>query len=102
MSLWQKMFDWFAGSGRPRLDYELIALLDIALWDLKAKSNNEPLWKSLGGSRPRANSYASLNCLSLDEREISEWFRSMAATHGFREGKLTVGLWYSASMIAIP
>ena len=34
-----------------------IAVLDVALWDLKAKANDEPLWKTLGGTRPRANAH---------------------------------------------
>ena len=28
-----------------------IGAIDLALWDLKAKINNEPLWKTLGGSK---------------------------------------------------
>ena len=35
-----------------------IAALDLALWDLKAKLNDEPLWKALGGRRPRVNVHA--------------------------------------------
>ena len=31
------------------------AALDIALWDLKAKLRDEPLWKALGGARPKVN-----------------------------------------------
>ena len=43
------------GEGLPETT---IAALDVALWDLKAKANDEPLWKTLGGARPRANSHA--------------------------------------------
>jgi len=32
-----------------------IAALDIALWDLKARLNAEPLWRTLGGLRPKVN-----------------------------------------------
>ncbi|HEY0939879.1 MAG TPA: enolase C-terminal domain-like protein [Steroidobacter sp.] len=34
---------------------EAIAALDIALWDLKAKRDDQPLWRALGGLQPRAN-----------------------------------------------
>jgi L-alanine-DL-glutamate epimerase-like enolase superfamily enzyme len=54
-----------------------IAALDIALWDLKAKVDGEPLWKTLGGSRPRANAYAGEP-------------HSIPATAGFHEGKLNL------------
>lgn len=37
-----------------------VAALDIALWDLRARSNGEPLWRTLGGLRPRANTHARL------------------------------------------
>ena len=30
-----------------------IAALDVALWDLKARINDEPLWKTLGASSNR-------------------------------------------------
>jgi L-alanine-DL-glutamate epimerase-like enolase superfamily enzyme len=66
--LWQDMSDTDA-------DPELIAALDIALWDLKAKANGEPLWKTLGGMRPRVNAYTSE-------------FDSMPTMGGFHEGKL--------------
>jgi L-alanine-DL-glutamate epimerase-like enolase superfamily enzyme len=84
VTLWQKLL-----TGNP--DFPAIALLDMALWDLKAKSNEEPLWKTLGGARPRANAYVSLGSLSLDDEEFSKRCSDMAEAHGFREGKLTVG-----------
>lgn len=60
------------------------ALLDIALWDLKAKYNGEPLWRALGGSRPQANAYISLDDDSPDIGEL-------AGQYGFREAKLSLG-----------
>ena len=30
--------------------WETLSAIDVALWDLKAKANNEPLWKTLGAS----------------------------------------------------
>jgi L-alanine-DL-glutamate epimerase-like enolase superfamily enzyme len=58
------------------------AALDIALWDLKSKANLEPLWKTLGGSRPRVNVHAGAHGISGSElRE-----------HGFRGAKLHVGV----------
>lgn len=66
--LWHEMA---ASSTNPKA----IAALDIALWDIKAKINDEPLWKTLGGIRPRANSFAA-DC------------DSMPAIGGFHEGRL--------------
>lgn len=69
-----------------------IAALDVALWDLKAKSNAEPIWKTLGGSRPRANACASLPDATLSVAQLSDWFEHMARDHGVRAGKLRVGV----------
>jgi L-alanine-DL-glutamate epimerase-like enolase superfamily enzyme len=85
VALWQKLLL------RKPAD-RAIALLDIALWDLKAKANQEPLWKALGGARPRANAYASVDGLSLDDEQLIERFSELAEQHGFGEGKLSVGL----------
>jgi L-alanine-DL-glutamate epimerase-like enolase superfamily enzyme len=75
-ALWQRMTE---SRSRP----DAIATLDGALWDLKARANDEPLWKTLGGARPNANAYASGNDLA--------WFGVMARDYGLRSGKLKVG-----------
>lgn len=85
VALWQKLL-----TDKP--DSHAAALLDIALWDLKAKSNDEPLWKTLGAARPRANAYASVSGLSLTDDEIAERFTDFAEKYGIGEGKLSVGL----------
>ena len=71
---------------------EAIALLDVALWDLKSKANDEPLWKTLGGARPRANAHASGMDLALSDEELSAWYVATARDYGLRGGKLQVGL----------
>ena len=69
-----------------------IAALDIALWDLKAKANAEPLWKTLGGTRPRANAHAGGIALTATDQELAGWYGSMARDYGLRGAKLRVGL----------
>ena len=69
-----------------------IAALDIALWDLKAKANAEPLWKTLGGTRPRANAHAGGIALTATDQELADWYGSMARDYGLRGAKLRVGL----------
>jgi L-alanine-DL-glutamate epimerase-like enolase superfamily enzyme len=59
-----------AGSAGPGGIYHLaLSAIDIALWDLRAKSVNLPLWRLLGGARERVPTYASgalMRGLSLD------------------------------------
>src|SRR5215831_5044926 len=58
------------GSAGPGGIYHLaLSALDIAIWDLKAKAVDQPLWKLLGGVRERVPTYASgalMRELSLD------------------------------------
>jgi L-alanine-DL-glutamate epimerase-like enolase superfamily enzyme len=64
------------------------ASLDHACWDLKAQANGEPLWKTLGGTRPRAPVHASLRGAVASDATVSEWFGKVSAAHGFRGGCL--------------
>ena len=89
--IWQQMTGAQSPGRRSKTRSRAIAVLDQALWDLKAKACDEPLWKSLGGARPRANAYASSAGLSLGDEELSAWYLRMARDHGLRAGKLRVG-----------
>lgn len=89
--LWQRMFDARRKSDHGGLVNAAISMLDVALWDLKAKANAEPLWKTLGGSRPRINVHASGFDPSGSDDSLFDWYRSLAKRFGFRGGKLKVG-----------
>ncbi|HMB59426.1 MAG TPA: enolase C-terminal domain-like protein [Xanthomonadales bacterium] len=64
------------------------AALDIALWDLKAKAQSEPLWKTLGAGRPRVNGYASWSEAAEEARPFEEWLNQVSGAYGMRAGKL--------------
>src|SRR3954466_7585374 len=56
----QKLKNAAGGSAGPGGIYHLaLSALDIALWDIRAKSVNLTLWKLLGGARDRVPTYAS-------------------------------------------
>lgn len=47
------------------------APIDVALWDLKAKAQNEPLWRLLGEARNAARAFVSdLGMLSVDLHDL--------------------------------
>src|SRR6516165_5748652 len=49
-----------AGGAGPAGMFTLaLAAIDIALWDIRGKALNQPLWKLLGGARQRVPTYAS-------------------------------------------
>ena len=66
----QKLRTAAGGSAGPGGIYNLaLSAIDTALWDVRAKSMNLPLWKLLGGARERVPTYASgalMRGLSLD------------------------------------
>jgi L-alanine-DL-glutamate epimerase-like enolase superfamily enzyme len=47
------------GSGPAGMFTLALSALDIALWDIRGKALNQPLWKLLGGARQRVATYAS-------------------------------------------
>ena len=89
--LWKKMVDFVFKSGCRGIAAEAIAGLDLALWDLKAKANNEPLYRTLGASSPKVKAYASDIGYSLTDDELRAFYEEMAGM-GIYLGKLKVGL----------
>lgn len=81
VALWQRM-DAATRDERSGIGRRSAAALDIALWDLKAKANDEPLWKTLGASRPRVNTHLRCEFEQNPEASIRQF--------GFRAAKLVV------------
>ena len=57
--LWKNMMDAAFKAGNRGIAGDALSALDVALWDLKAKINGEPLWKTLGASSRYVRAYAS-------------------------------------------
>ena len=69
-----------------------LSAIDIALWDIKGKALDQPLWKLLGGHRDRVATYASG---SLRRGLTDDQVRQAALTlvgKGFREMKTQMAL----------
>ena len=56
--LWQAMWWALHYGGRGGAQVLAISAVDIALWDLRARRQNAPLWRLLGGFDPRVPCYA--------------------------------------------
>lgn len=68
-----------------------VSAIDVALWDIRGKAFSQPVWKLLGGSRPRVPAYASgglWRTASADDlkRTAVEYKR-----RGFRAMKMRMG-----------
>ena len=80
--------DRFAAGSRRA---DVIAAIDIALWDLKAKLAEEPLWRTFGAKDGRVKAYASGLDLPLDDASLFDFYRGMAE-RGVDGGKLKIGV----------
>jgi L-alanine-DL-glutamate epimerase-like enolase superfamily enzyme len=89
-ALWQKMWWALHYGGRGGAASLAISAVDIALWDLKARSFRVPLWTLLGGHDPKVPCYAGGIDLdfSLDKllAQTNDNLRK-----GFRAIKMKVG-----------
>jgi len=80
------------GSGPAGMFTLALAAIDIALWDIRGKALNQPLWKLLGGARQRVPTYASgalRRNLSLEEVVAAA---GRLKEKGFREMKTQLAL----------
>ena len=67
-----------------------ISAVDLALWDIKGKANNQPVWQLLGGARSSLPIYGTCGFAFLSDEELSEVVKRVVAL-GFRGLKLQVG-----------
>src|ERR1700730_1648196 len=80
------------GSGPAGMFTLALSAIDIALWDIRGKALNQPLWKLLGGARQRVSTYASgalRRNLSLEEVVAAA---GRLKEMGFREMKTQLAL----------
>ena len=88
--MWQKMWHGLHFVGRGGAAGFAISAVDIALWDLKAKLADEPLWRFLGGCDPRVKIYAGGIDLLTPIEELCEQTHANLE-RGIRAIKMKVG-----------
>ncbi len=88
--IWERMWWRLHYIGRGGLVSFAMSAVDIALWDLKGKRENLPLWKLLGGCSGEARAYAGGIDLQLGPDELVEQTRRNLSK-GFRAIKIKVG-----------
>ena len=69
-----------------------LSAIDIALWDIKGKALDQPLWKLLGGHRDRVATYASGSLRrGLTDEQVCRAAQTLVGK-GFREMKTQMAL----------
>jgi L-alanine-DL-glutamate epimerase-like enolase superfamily enzyme len=80
------------GAGPGGILTMALSAIDVALWDIKGKALNLPLWKLLGGGRDRIATYASgalRRGLKLEEAITAA---GRLREKGYRQTKMQLGL----------
>ena len=92
--LWERMYTGSAMTGRRGLGICAMGALDMALWDLRGKIENKPVWQLLGGAAQQfATPYASILPAGDDLTSYTDGLvrRTVAARDlGFHAAKLEI------------
>ena len=90
VSLFDALLSRSFKAGHSGATYGGIAILDAALWDLKAKLAGEPLWRLLGAGDRFVAGYASGLDIGLTDEQLAGFYATMA-DRGFAAGKIKGG-----------
>lgn len=90
-ALYEENFHYMRGVGRKGLAFCAYSAVDIALWDLKGKILELPLYRLLGGKSNKVPIYASGGWTSYSTGELVAEAKSMVA-RGFDKIKVKVGV----------
>jgi L-alanine-DL-glutamate epimerase-like enolase superfamily enzyme len=90
--LWERMHRRAYKHARGGIVIAAISGIDIALWDLRGKMANMPVWRLLGGYRKRVPAYAT-GGFYAEDKGVPELVAEMKSyvDAGFRAVKMKVG-----------
>ena len=88
--LWERMWWGLHYVGRGGIATLAISAVDVALWDLKARRLETPLWRLLGGHDPAVKAYAGGIDLQFPLEQLLAQTQSNL-DNGFRAIKMKVG-----------
>ncbi|RJX69241.1 mandelate racemase/muconate lactonizing enzyme family protein [Tsuneonella suprasediminis] len=89
-AIYDAMLSQVFKSGHAGATFGAIAAVDMALWDLKAKMADEPLWRTLGALDRFITGYASGLCHGLSDDEFAAHYQSWG-DRGFSSAKVKGG-----------
>jgi L-rhamnonate dehydratase len=87
--IWDKLYWLMMPRGQTGYAAHALAAIDLALWDIKGKALNQPVWKLLGGARSRVPVYATFGFGFFDREQLAAAAK-LWLSQGFRRLKMTV------------
>jgi L-alanine-DL-glutamate epimerase-like enolase superfamily enzyme len=93
---WQATVDAVRNLGRPGVAATAISAVDIALWDLKARLHELPLFRLLGAKRESVHIYGSGGFTTYSEAELIDQLGGWVA-EGIPRVKMKIGKDWGAS-----
>jgi L-alanine-DL-glutamate epimerase-like enolase superfamily enzyme len=88
--LWERLYWLLSPRGQTGYASHAIAAIDVALWDLKGKVLGQPVWRLLGGARPKVPVYTTFGIGAYDREELAAAAKWWVA-RGHRRLKMVVG-----------
>ncbi|HXQ85010.1 MAG TPA: mandelate racemase/muconate lactonizing enzyme family protein [Xanthobacteraceae bacterium] len=88
--VWDKLYWTLMPRGQTGYAAHALAAIDVALWDIKGKALNQPIWRLLGGARPRVPVYATFGFGFFDRAQLAAAAK-LWVSQGFTRLKMTVG-----------
>ena len=86
------LYDAAAPAGPEGIFMLAMAAIDIALWDVKGKALNQPLWRLLGGKRDKVPTYASGALMRTMAPDLVTTACERMIAYGFREIKMHLAI----------
>src|SRR6478752_1183984 len=88
--IWDKLYWTLTPRGQTGFGMQALSAVDIALWDIKGKAFRQPVWRLLGGARPRVPLYATFGFNFFDREQLAAAAKLWVA-QGYRRLKMVVG-----------
>ncbi|MGH9326489.1 MAG: mandelate racemase/muconate lactonizing enzyme family protein [Terriglobia bacterium] len=76
---WQEMFLTFNPRYQTGAWSSAVSAVDIALWDIKGKHFNTPVWRLMGGAKQKVPAYITFGLLEYDREQLVEMARRFVA-----------------------
>lgn len=93
---WSRMAAEVRNVGRPGIASHAIAVVDTALWDLKARLMEVPVFRLLGGVRDEVPVYASGGFCSYSETQLADQLGGWVHDEGISRVKMKIGAGWGA------